>query len=64
MKTYIFKFSTNYNLGIVVVTANSLKKAQQLAKTGGAWDIDDVTIIDHNTKKEEIVIDIEDIAHY
>jgi hypothetical protein len=51
MKTFIFRYSTNYNLGIVVIVEDSLEKAKKLALEAGAWDTNDVTIIDSNTKR-------------
>jgi len=37
MKTFIFRYSTNYNLGIVVVVEENLDKARVLADAAGAW---------------------------
>lgn len=51
MKTFIFRYSTNYNLGIVVIVEEDLEKAKEVALEAGAWDTNDVTIIDSNTKK-------------
>jgi hypothetical protein len=55
MNTYIFRYSTNYNLGIVVVIEETLEKAKILALKAGAWSVDDVTVIDNNTKKGIII---------
>ena len=46
--TYIFRYSTNYNLGLVVINATSLEEAKELAQNANAWDTDDVTIIDNS----------------
>ena len=46
--TFIFRYSTNYNLGIVVVNALTLDEAKEIALGNGAWDTDDVTIINPN----------------
>lgn len=54
MKTYIFRYSTNYNLGLVVVNALSLEAAKELAMMAGAWDTNDVVVIDLN--QEGVII--------
>lgn len=62
MKTYIFRYSTNYNLGVVVVNAESLDEAKEYAKKVGAWDTNDYTEID--SSKEGIIISNSDNNNY
>jgi hypothetical protein len=53
--TYIFRYQTNYGLGVVVVNATSDKEAKELAKIAGAWDTDDMTPV--NPKIQGIILD-------
>lgn len=52
MITYLFKFQTNYEeAGILITTSKGLEYAKEIAFNQlGAWEVDDVTIIDN---KEE-----------
>lgn len=52
MITYLFKFQTNYEeAGILITTAKGLDYAKEIVFNQlGAWEINDVTIIDN---KEE-----------
>jgi hypothetical protein len=43
--TYIFRYSTNYNLGLVVINALDLEDAKILALEAGAWDTNGVIVI-------------------
>lgn len=50
MKTYLFRFDTNYGTaGIIITTAKGLDYAKKLADERGAWDFNDITIIDTKT---------------
>ena len=55
LSTYIFRYQTNYGLGLTVVVAEDLDSAKAMAKTAGAWDVDDVIVIDSNTKKGIVI---------
>lgn len=55
LSTYIFRHQTNYGLGLTVVVAEDLDSAKAMAKTAGAWDVDDVIVIDSNTKKGIVI---------
>ena len=51
MKTYLFRFDTNYETaGIIITTAKGLDYAKKLADEKGAWDFNDITIIDTETE--------------
>ena len=54
LKTYLFRYTTNYNLGIVIVNANSEKEAKIMALKAGAWDTDDITVI--SNEKHGVVL--------
>lgn len=54
MKIYLFRFQTNYEeAGIIITTDKGLEYAKQYALELGAWDTNDVVII--NTTTEGVV---------
>jgi len=57
MKTYLFRFMTNYEEGgIIIVTSKGLEWAKVEANRLGAWDTNDVEII--KTWEEEFITSV------
>ena len=53
MKTYLFRFLTNYEeAGIIITTNKGLDYAKEKALYLGAWDVNDITEI--NTEEEGV----------
>lgn len=54
MKTYLFRFQTNYGeAGIIIVTSSGLEWAKGWALKMGAWDVNDVEEI--NAEEEHFL---------
>ena len=57
MKTYLFRFMTNYEEGgIIIVTSKGLEWAKVEANRLSAWDTNDVEII--KTWEEEFITSV------
>jgi hypothetical protein len=46
LKTYIFRYDTNFGPGVIVVNAKDLEQAKQYAKIAGAWHTNDFIEMD------------------